>query len=572
MTFGEILVKKNIVSSNTIFESRKEVGEIGISLTEALLKRGVSDIAITEAKSEAFGIPIKKIPETERVRFEVLKKIPETSARHYGFVPIGIKEGVIEIGVTEPDDIAAREALQFLSSKLNLPFKIFLISNADLKAVLEHYKSLGGEAVQILGELDSVIADAEVKPNKLKKEGFEGEEKITEDAPVTKMVSVIIRHAIDGHASDIHIEPLRDELKVRFRVDGVLYTSLMLPIKVHDSLVARVKVLTNMKLDERRKPQDGRFEAGVGGDRIDFRVSTFPTVFGEKVVIRILDSTKGLKKLEEIGMVGSNLKLVQEALTRTYGLILLTGPTGSGKTTTLYSMLNTLDREKFNVVSLEDPVEYRLSGVSQSQVRPEIKYTFANGLRSILRQDPDMIMVGEIRDNETANLAIQAALTGHLVFSTLHTNNAVGVIPRLIDMGIDPFLIPATLVLAIGQRLVRTLCSESRKELPIAGVVKETIEREIKEITQLVKQKIKMPKQIYQAEPSPVCPRGTRGRIGVFEILKMTPELEKIVLTNATDSVIIEEAKRQGMLTMREDGILKVLGGKIGLEELKEVI
>ncbi|MFH1979052.1 MAG: GspE/PulE family protein [Patescibacteria group bacterium] len=568
MNFGEILVKNKTVSSDVLAQSKKEAEESGLSLEEVLSKNGVEEELIVDAKSKAFGIPSKKITSSASIPFDILQQIPEESARHYKFAPLGIVDGIMEVGIVNPDDMAGREALQFLSSKLNLPFKIFLISSGDLQKVLKNYESLGGQAVRILDEIESVVSEKTIPEEFLKKN-----QKITEEAPVTKMVAVILRHAIDGRASDIHIEPTSDMLKVRFRVDGVLYTSLKLPSKVHDSIVARIKILTNsIKLDEKRKPQDGRFEAGISGQRVDFRVSTFPTFFGEKVVIRILDSSKGLKKLENTGIVGRNLELIKGALTRPYGLVLLTGPTGSGKTTTLYSMLSMLDREKSNVVSLEDPIEYNLDGMSQSQVRPEIKYTFANGLRSILRQDPDIIMVGEIRDKETASLAIQAALTGHLVFSTLHTNNAIGVIPRLIDMGVDPFLIPATLTLAIAQRLVRTLCTESRKALPVEGSVKETLEKELSGVVEEVRQKIEIPKEIYQSKPSPACPRGTRGRTGVFEVLKMTPELEKIVLTNASESDIIKEARRQGMLTMREDGVFKVLRGEIGLEELREVI
>jgi type II secretory ATPase GspE/PulE/Tfp pilus assembly ATPase PilB-like protein len=366
---------------------------------------------------------------------------------------------------------------------------------------------------------------------------------------------------------------MRDKVKIRFRVDGILHTSLILPISVHDALVARIKILTQvMKLDEKRKPQDGRFEARILDKRADFRVSTFPTFYGEKVVIRILDPEQGLKSLEDIGMVGRNLDIVKWAIERPYGMVLLTGPTGSGKTTSLYAMIQRLEREKFNVVSLEDPIEYNIEGMSQSQVRPEIQYTFANGLRSILRQDPDIIMVGEIRDRITARLAIQAALTGHLVFSTLHTNNSVGVIPRLVDMGIEPYLISSTLLVAIAQRLVRTLCPESRKELPVIGSVKEKIESELSGVSEERRKEIQIPDKIYQGLPSAMCPRGTRGRTAVFEILHMTPELENIIITKPSEAAIAEEARRQGMLKMREDGILKVLKGEVGLAQLDEVV
>ena len=572
MTLNEVLLKKNIINASLLAQSQKEAASRGVSFEEILIEKGVSDSDITKAKEEVFNIPIKKITESTRVPMEFLREIPEDSVKHYRFIPLEFKEGVLEIGVVNPDDIDTREALQFLSSRLNIPLKIFLLSYTDFKKLLKEYGSLGGEAGEVLGEFESMLG----KKVDLPKDVALQESKLvsmSEDAPIIKMVTVIVRHAIEGRASDIHIEPLRDELKVRFRVDGILHTSLKLPVNVHEALVARIKILTNMKLDERRKPQDGRFEAKIDNRHVDFRVSTFPTFFGEKVVIRILDTSATVQeKLEDTGMTGRNLLEVSEGLKKPYGMILLTGPTGSGKTTTLYRMLRQLDREKLNVVSLEDPIEYNLEGVSQSQVRPELNYDFANGLRSILRQDPDVIMVGEMRDKETAKLAVQAALTGHLVFSTLHTNNAIGVIPRLIDMGVDPYLIPSVLILAIAQRLVRTLCPESRKSIDVDGVVEKILSDEIKDLPGLMKEKIKLPKKIYQALPSSSCPRGTKGRTAVFEVLKMTPNLEKMILTGISESAIMEEARKQGMITMREDGILKVFDGIIGMEQLKEVL
>ncbi|MBU1178796.1 GspE/PulE family protein [Patescibacteria group bacterium] len=566
MSFGETLVKKNIVSTDLLVRSKREANSKNISLEEVLIGSGVSEDAITQAKSEAFNIPVKKVTSSVHIPLEILKQIPEESAKHYKFVPLALEDGVVHMGIVNPDDMEAREALQFLSSKLNLPFKIFLISLSDLEFVLEDYRSLGGETAKILDELESVIGQNLVLEN------AESPRIRKEDAPVTKMVAVILKHAIEGKASDVHIEPQRDRLNVRFRVDGILHTSLTLPLKVHEAIVSRIKILTNMKLDEKRKPQDGRFGAPALGQQVDFRVSTFPTFFGEKVVIRVLSSAESLNTLEKLGLLGRNLELTKNALKKPYGLILVTGPTGSGKTSTLYSMINMLDKEKFNVVSLEDPVEYNIAGVSQSQVRPEIDYDFASGLRSVLRQDPDIIMVGEIRDNETAALAIRAALTGHLVFSTLHTNNSISAIPRLLDMGIEPFLLPSTLILVVAQRLVRTLCEESRKPFRLEGAMKEIIEKELKDAPPFIKTKINMPKEIYQSFPSSSCPRGVRGRTGIFEVFQMTPELEKIILTNAGESDIMKEVRNQGMLTMREDGILKVLEGKTGLEELKESV
>ncbi|MDO8555101.1 MAG: GspE/PulE family protein [bacterium] len=566
MSLEETLLKNNVINRDILVRAQKETKETGISTEEAFLKQGVLESDILSSKSELFGLPAKSLMGI-KVPFDILRYIPEESAENYKFIPIDLKEGVLEVGMVNPDDISAREALQFLSSKLNIPFKIFLISPSDLVRTLKDYKSLGGEAEEVLGEFESTIIVPESKTVKPER----NEQRLVEDAPTTKLVAVILRHAVEGRASDVHIEPSDKNIRVRFRVDGVLHTSLLLPVSVLDALVARIKILTNMKLDEKRKPQDGRFEANIAGKQIDFRVSTFPSFFGEKIVMRILEREGILKSLEDIGLVGSNLEAVKEALEKPYGLILLTGPTGSGKTTTLYGMLKMLDREKYNIVSLEDPIEYTIEGVSQSQVRPELDYTFASGLRSILRQDPDMIMVGEIRDRETARLAIQAALTGHLVFSTIHTNNAAGVIPRLIDMGVESYLIPPTLILAIAQRLTRTLCVESRKVIPVSGALKETLEKELQDMSPEIKKQVIIPKEIYQAMPSAVCPRGTKGRTGIFEVLKMTTELERLILSNPSETAVTKEAKKQGMITMREDGILKVLTGQIGLDQLIEV-
>ncbi|MDP3784951.1 MAG: GspE/PulE family protein [bacterium] len=564
--FADILLQEGLLGEADLNQAKKEAEESNTLLEEVLEYKGIASQKILKAKEQATGIPVKSLGGS-KIPFDILKYVPEDSARHYQFVPLGMKEGVLEIGMLDPSDLGAREALQFIASKLNLPFRVYLISRADFNLVLEEYKGLGGEVSKVLGELESALAE-----ESLALPTARPETQLVEDAPITKMVAVMLKHATEGHASDIHLEPSRDKLRVRFRVDGVLYNSFFLPMKVHDAIVARIKILTNMQLDEKRKPQDGRFSARIENREIDFRVSSFPTAFGEKVAIRILDPETGVQSLPNLGLEGRNLEVVGEELKRPYGLVLITGPTGSGKSTTLYAMLQMLNQERYNIVSLEDPIEYNIEGVNQSQVRPEINYDFASGLRSILRQDPDIIMVGEIRDKETAQLAIHAALTGHLVLSTLHTNSAIGVIPRLVDMGVDPYLIAPTLILAIAQRLVRTLCLESRRALEVAGPVRERLEKELKDIPEAARKRLKFPKAIYQALPSAACPKGTRGRIAVFEVLTMTPELEKIILKNPTEPEVLAEGRKQGMMLMREDGILKVLAGKVGLEELVEVV
>ncbi|MFC1594825.1 GspE/PulE family protein [Patescibacteria group bacterium] len=565
----DLLVNRNVVTLESAKKFREEARSSGKNLEEVLIDHEVPAKQILEAKSEVLGIPIRDLA-GYKVTYEILKYIPEESARHYNFIPIDIKNGVLEVGMVYPEDIEAREALQFISSNTSMPFKIFLISRYDLEELLKGYGGLPSEVKKALGDLGSTAKKDDLKLPKVKEESKGAV--LKEEAPITKTVGVILRHAIEGKASDVHIEPLKDRVRVRFRVDGILYTSIFLPKNVHEAVISRIKIMATLKIDEKRMPQDGRFRASIGGKDLDFRVSTFSTYYGEKAVLRILDPEVGLKKLPELGLEGKNLQIVEEGLKKHHGLILITGPTGSGKTTTLYAMLQILNDEKRNIISLEDPVEYYIAGINQSQVKPEIGYTFANGLRHVLRQDPDVIMVGEIRDAETAQLAIHAALTGHVVLSTLHTNDAIGAIPRLVDMGVEPFLIPSTLLMSLAQRLPSSLCDDSKKEIPLTGKVKEYIDKEVETLDEQTKKQFAGTKKIYEALASPVCPRGTRGRLGVFEVLKMTPELEEIVLKDLSENVLAKEAKRQGMMTMRQDGIIKVLQGRIGLEALKEVV
>ncbi len=516
------------------------------------------------------AVPTREL-KGKKISPEILKYIPQESADYYHLVPIGIKDSVLEVGMVDPGNTEARNAVSFIADKLGMPFKLFQISVDDFHFVLEDYKNLTSEVNKVLGELDADLSGEQgLNEAVVASRGAMGPEDIAlvEDAPVTKIVAVIIRHAIDGNASDIHIEPVGDKVRVRFRVDGALYTSLYLPGNVYESVVARVKIISNLKLDEKRKPQDGRFSAPLDGRKVDFRVSTMPSYYGEKVAIRILDAEKGVKRITDLGLTPSHLDMIKSTLTRPYGLILITGPTGSGKSTTLYSMLNELDRERNNVVSLEDPVEYSVVGVNQSQVRPEIGYTFANGLRSILRQDPDMIMVGEIRDKETAELAIQAALTGHLVFSTLHTNNAIGVVPRLIDMGIDPYLIAPTLTLAVAQRLVRQICPDGKDPVPTEGGIRAIIEKQFEDLPPQFRSQIVIPPEVYHAKPSPLCPAGTRGRMAVFEMFAVDKDMEELILKNPDELAIAKLARNKGMLTMKEDAMQKAFQGLIPFEEV----
>lgn len=545
----------------------------GEPLDKVLIERGVKPEDILAAQGDFLDIPVRSLANVT-VPFEVLDYIPEESAVHYKFVPIGIKEGALEVGLVDPDNIEARDALNFIAAKNNIPYKVFLITTDDYQKVVESYKGISGEVSKALTELESVLSvDVEGSIDlKQSKTEENSEAIIIEDAPVVKIVATVVRYATEGNASDVHIEHMRDKVRVRFRVDGILNTSLVLPPQVHSAVVARIKVLCNMKLDEKRKPQDGRFSARIDGRKIDFRVSTFPAYYGEKVVMRILDQEKGVKKLDEMGLTPKNLELVKEAIQRPYGLILITGPTGSGKSTTLYSMLNEVDRESFNVLSLEDPIEYNMDGVSQSQVHPEIGYTFASGLRTTLRQDPDIIMVGEIRDKETAQLAVQAALTGHLVFSTLHTNNSAGVIPRLIDMGVDPYLIAPTLILAIAQRLVGTFPEGGGgKPIPVEGSVKILVDKQFEDLPEQFKKDIPFSDTVYGIAPTAENPKGTRGRMAVFEAFRMDKEIESLILKGANEVEINKLLRQKGVITMKEDAMIKAFEKKIPFEEVNKL-
>ncbi len=570
MSILDILSQKEIIKRGDVSRIKTEADSSGVSIEQILMKMGVNKDAILDAKGEYYNIPTRNL-NGQQISFSILKNISEDSARHYNFVPIGIKDGLLEVGIVDPESIEARDALNFIASKLQMPFKLYLISMADFEKVIDDYKGLSGEVTQALTELESELSDDvdNVSTNNssaLKEDPLET--KIVEDAPVTKIVATMLRYATEGNASDIHIEPLKDKVRIRFRVDGVLNTSLLLPVSVHSAVIARIKILSNMKLDEKRKPQDGRFSAKIEGRKIDFRVSTFPTYHGEKIVMRILDQEKGVQTLEQIGLSEINLSYIRDAIKRPYGLILISGPTGSGKTTTMYSMLGEIDKEELNVLSLEDPIEYNIEGVSQSQVFADIGYTFATGLRTTLRQDPDVIMVGEIRDKETAQLAVQAALTGHLVLATIHTNNAVGVIPRLIDMGVDPYLIAPTLILTMAQRLVKTLYPGSGKAIPVDGSIKALLDKEFVDLPEEYKAKLPKFDSVYEPEPSSECPTGTKGRIAVFEAFKMNKDIEKLILTDPTENSIYDVLRKKGMLTLKEDAIIKALNKQIPFSEV----
>ncbi len=566
------LVKENLLSQE---DSEKILRDAQLSKKSAedLLyeHHSAEETEIAKVKSRLIGVPYKKFNLTE-ISDELLKIIPENISRTYKVFPLEKNKDMLVVGMLRPDDTKAQEALKFIAKQQRISLGVYLITPSDLEYVWRRYAPYGSEIQTAVRSLN--LRAEEVSGQKII--GLEENVSVSEEAPIIKIVASTLKEAINMKASDVHIEPQRSRLRIRFRIDGILKEVSSLPLQLHQPIVSRVKVLSNLKIDENRIPQDGRFRSVVYGKEIDYRVATFPTPTGEKVAIRILDSSVGLKGLGELGLIGNDLEIVREGIKKPYGMILITGPTGSGKTTTLYAVLQELNKEDVNIVSLEDPVEYFIDGLNQSQVRPEIGYDFASGLRQIVRQDPDVIMVGEIRDRETSSLAVQAALTGHIVLSTLHTNDALGVVPRLIDLKVEPFLLPSSLNLMLAQRLISRVCPDCRKAEKASADVQIIIKKELGSLPEKVKSnlKFKEPYEIYHGQGCKTCQnKGLVGRVAIFEVFRMTPELADIIGAGFTERNLFDESRRQNMITIRQDGILKALEGLVTIEEvLRETI
>lgn len=545
--------------------ARKDDKEFG----QVLIENGViSENDLLEIQSRFYRLPIVRLDQVELDK-EAMKEISEEVVNFYKVAPFAKAGNVLKVGIINPEDIDALEALKFIATDRGIKIEKYLIGYKDFESVLTHYRSLTTEVGKALESLSEEI----------EKEGITRKtiEEITTEGAVTRIVASVIKYAVESRASDIHIEPFAEKINVRFRIDGVLNIALVLPRNVHSAVLTRIKVLSNLKIDETRLAQDGRFSTTLNKRKIDFRVSTLPTKNGEKVVMRILDPLTSKIDLASLGIEGRSLEVLERAMARPFGSILITGPTGSGKSTTLAGILKRLNNEEVNIVTLEDPIEYFIEGVNQSQIHEEIGYTFVSGLRHILRQDPDIIMVGEIRDRETAALATQAALTGHIVISTLHTNDALGVVPRLIDMAVEKYLIPPTLNVAAAQRLLRRLCPECKIKTKANVGEEGIIAKALTTLPEKYQKEFSSQNgyYIYKANienPCKVCGgKAFKGRIGIFEMLEMTDEFEKIILGTISEAAMREEAKRQGMITMFQDGIFKVLKGLVSLEELLEV-
>lgn len=563
------------------FDEKKVLEDAKIfrkSYEDVLLEDGiVKEEELMKIKSEILNVPIKIFDKKEVISKEILNVIEESSARNYKLVVFDKQGNEVSVAMYHPDDEKALEAINFIAKQNQFKLKIFITTEGNLQKAWRFYNNFADNLTNVLKELQQKLAPQLKKfleAQKVNEQTLDFktiEKNFAEEAPIIKLLSIIVTEAVRIGASDIHFEPERKVLRVRFRADGNLYTSVLLPLEIHLPIISRIKIMANLKIDEMRMPQDGRFRSIIDEKPVDFRVSTFPINNGEKVAIRILDSSTGLFSISQLGLNEMSANVVKEAIKRPYGMFLITGPTGSGKTTTLYALLQILNNDGVNMVTLEDPVEYTIEGINQSQVLPEIGYTFSKGLRHIVRQDPDVIMVGEIRDNETAELAVHAALTGHLVLSTLHTNNAAGVIPRLVDLNVQKFLLPSSLNLMMAQRLVRKLCPYCKKERLASEEEIHFIEESIAGLGKELKDKFNVakPYKIYDSVGCSECNnRGYKGRVGIFEVLAMNKAIEDIVLSDMSETKIKEEMRKQGMLSLREDGVVKVLNGVTTLTEI----
>ncbi len=525
------------------------------------------------ALAKSLGVPwLDKLP--EKVDKAILSVIPEDTAKKYRMCVFDERDGVLQVAMVNPQDFDALNALRFIAEKERLAIEVSLVSAEMFEELLKLYT--GTERV-LEEAINSLKTDEQAVLAQVQKKSGSQMPEILQDAPIAKLVDIIVKHAMDGRASDIHIEPVDGNYRVRFRVDGILRATLVFPNEVGKAVVSRIKILANLKIDEKRKPQDGRFRVEAERKSIDLRVSTLPVIGGEKVVMRILDKSDNMADLDKLGLWGRNREVLLRKIMEPFGIILNTGPTGSGKSTTLYAFLQILNREERNIITLEDPIEYFMDGINQSQIRPEIGYSFADGLRSILRQDPNVIMVGEIRDEETGELAIHAALTGHLVLSTLHTNDAIKGLPRLIDMGAEPFLLAASIQALAAQRLVRRICEHCKQEVTLTPGMLKQIETTRAAITpeELVNYDIAphAPIKVYEGKGCDKCKQsGYKGRIAIYEVFEVTEEA-KVIITDkaASENELKKEAARQKMMLMKGDGLLKVLKGITTIEEVERV-
>jgi len=561
-TILDILLFEHILTPSQAEEIKVKAASLGKSHEEVLLSSGfTTSEKIAEAKAKLLGIPFISLSSASFSPL-ALSMIPRVIAERFLLIPFLFNEKtrVLSVAMANPVDL---EALEFVRQKTGLSLKTFAASEEDLKkAIRQQYRQ------EIVGEVGEALKQTEELEKTRTIDSREIAE-IIKEAPIAKIVSTILEYAVSSRASDVHLEPQEDRIRVRYRIDGILYDRLSLPKTVQEAVISRIKILSNMKIDEHRSPQDGRFNFKVENNEVDLRISVMPTTFGEKIVMRLLRKSGGIPTLQELGLTGMSLKNLETAILRPHGIIIVCGPTGSGKTTTLYAVLEKLNTTRVNVMTLEDPVEYQMQGVNQVQINSAVDLTFATGLRSFLRQDPNIILVGEIRDKETTELAVQASLTGHLVFSTLHTSDAAGAIPRLTDLGAEPFLLSSTMNAVVGQRIVRKICVSCKESyLPLRQITAEI--RNV--LGKLFPKPDNSEMKLYKGKGCDKCGGfGYLGRIGIFEVLPISTKISNLILEHPSSTTIEKEAVEEGMITMKQDGYLKVLAGITTPEEVIRV-
>lgn len=575
----EQLVKEGLLEQSKLTELRKKATASGQPLFSLLVgEGGVDPENLTKITAQITKVPYVNLSNAP-IDQATLELLPKEIAERYMAVPLGEMQHRLVVAMLDADNV---QAVDFLSNKIGRPLKVYAASEQGIRGALSLYKaSLDDNVANAFEE----VAQPEPDPKSKDKKKDDNIRTIVQDSPISKALSTILEYAAKNRASDIHIEPLEHELKIRCRIDGVLREIMKLPKSTEAPLVSRIKILSNLKIDEHRIPQDGNFTVSVDNKQIDLRIAISPVVWGEQVVIRLLDKSGTSLKLEDMGYTGRALRTIRKGIANPNGLILTSGPTGSGKSTSLYALIQEIKEDSINIVTLEDPVEYKMGGINQIQINSDVGLTFATGLRSILRQDPDVVMVGEIRDAETANLAVQAALTGHLVFSTLHTNSAAGILPRLLDMGIEPFLIASTVRTVIGQRLVRRLSnpepyqSEKAETELIHKHLGPLLPEKETDVTaaaaDLGYEKLPLRGQtaytLYKGKEAPEAPGGYKGRVGLYEVFEVTEAIQDLIMKRASSADIQKQAQEEGMVTMQQDGYFKALAGKTTLQEIARV-
>ncbi|MEK7605969.1 MAG: ATPase, T2SS/T4P/T4SS family [Patescibacteria group bacterium] len=561
-TLLEILVEERALSVQQASDIKVKSAAEGKSIEEILvMQKTLPEEKIAEAKARLLGVPYISLSTTS-FSPQAISLLPRAVVERFLLIPFFYdeKSRVISIAMANPVDL---DAIEFVRQKTGLSVKAFAASKTEVEnAIDQQYRQ------ELVGEVGAAIKETEEYTDKKKTVDSKEIAQIIKEAPIAKIVSTILEFAVSSRASDVHIEPQEDRVRVRYRIDGILYDKLSLPKNVQEALVSRIKILSDLKIDEHRSPQDGRFNFKSGEDEVDLRISILPTVNGEKIVMRLLRKSGGIPTLADLGLAGTALKHLEDAIARPHGIILVTGPTGSGKTTTLYAVLSKLNTPKVNIMSLEDPVEYQIAGVNQVQINPAVGLTFASGLRAFLRQDPNIILVGEIRDKETTDLALQAALTGHLVFSTLHTQTASGALPRLIDLGAETFLLASTITAIVGQRIVRRICLTCKESYPPAPQMLQTIKQVLGPLYTYKDEEVRL----YRGRGCNECGgSGYKGRVGIYEVLPVTEKIGQLILSHPDSSSIEKEAVLEGMITMMQDGYMKVLKGVSSIEEVLRV-